>query len=160
MTAVIKLRAVGQDDEAILLEWANDPATRDASRVQAPISAADHHRWLEGLLAQPDEARLWIGEIDRVPIGVVRFERRSPSAVEVSITVAPEARGRGLARPLLEGGLFGARDAFGPVPILADILPGNDASLRLFTGAGFVPVATDAVDDPSTAPGIISLERR
>jgi RimJ/RimL family protein N-acetyltransferase len=153
-------RPVTQADEALLLRWANDPATRAASRVHDPIAAADHHRWLERRLATPDDARLWIGESDGVPVGVVRFERRTPTAVEVSITVAPDARGRGLARPLLDAGVAAARAAFGPVTIRADILPGNDASLRLFTGAGFTPVATrmGAADEPSATRGIISLE--
>ena len=89
-------------------------------------------------------------------MGVVRFERRAREAVEVSITVAPDARGRGLGRPLLEAGIAAAREAFGPVAILADILPGNDASVRLFTSAGFTPVATEDAGQP----GIISLELR
>lgn len=155
------LRPVTQADEALLLRWANDPATRAASRVHDPIVPADHHRWLERRLATPDDARLWIGEIDGVPIGVVRFERRTATAVEISITVAPDARGRGLARPLLDAGVAVARAAFGPMTIRADILPGNDASLRLFRGAGFTPVATrtGVADEPSATPGIISLER-
>ena len=156
MTATVVLRPVTPDDEGLLLEWANDPGTRAASRVHEPIRAADHHGWLERRLATPADARLWIGESDGVPVGVVRFERRSPTSVEISITVAPDTRGRGLARPLLDAGLAAARAAFGPVTILADVLTGNDASVRLFTGAGFVPVAGAPDDGPATA-GIISL---
>lgn len=146
MTAPIELRPALPVDEAILLAWANDAATRAASRSHDPIDAADHHRWLESRLATPDDARMWIGESDGVPIGVVRFERRTPDSVEVSITIAPEARGRGLARPLLEAGIAAARDAFGPVKIDAYILPGNEASVRLFASAGFtlMAVSTDA----------------
>lgn len=159
------LRSVVQADEALLLQWANDPATRAASRVHVPIAAADHHRWLERRLATPDDARLWIGETDGAPIGVVRFERRTPTAVEVSIAVAPYARGRGLARALLVAGVAAARAAFGPVTILADILPGNDASVALFTGAGFtlIPSHADTGTEADTATAseasaIISLE--
>lgn len=157
------LRPVSQADETLLLRWANDPATRAASRAHDPVAPADHRRWLKRRLATPDDARLWIGEIDGVAIGVVRFERRTPTAVEVSITAAPDARGRGLARALLEAGLAAARDAFGPVTVLADILPDNEASLRLFTRAGFTPVgrrAGAAAEGDATAPQLISLERR
>ena len=157
------LRSVVQGDEALLLRWANDPVTRAASRVDVPIAPADHHRWLERRLATPDDARLWIGETDGAPVGVVRFERRTPTAVEVSITVAPDARGRGLARALLDAGLAAARDAFGPVTVLADILPDNEASLRLFTRAGFTPVGRRAgvtAEGDAAAPRLISLELR
>lgn len=155
-SAVVKLRPVGAGDEALLLAWANDPGTRAASRLHEPITAADHHRWLAGRLATPEDARVWIGETESVPIGVVRFVRRAPDAVEVSITVAPEARGGGFARPLLEAGIVASREAFGPVTILAEILPGNDASLRLFTAAGFTPISSAT----GAEPGVISLELR
>jgi RimJ/RimL family protein N-acetyltransferase len=156
VTATVELRPAEPGDEPLLLSWANDPATRAASRVHEPIAAADHHRWLEQRLATPDDARIWIGETGGAPIGVVRFERQATDSVEVSITVAPEARGHGLARPLLEAGVSAARHAFGYVTIRAQILPGNDASVRLFTAAGFRPMATDRGD----ASGLISLELR
>ena len=154
MTAVVALRPATAEDEAMLLEWANDPGTRAASRSHEPIPPADHQRWLVRRLATPDDARIWIGESDGLPIGVVRFERRGPDRVEVSITVAPDARGRGLARPLLEEGIVAARAVFGRVTILADVLPGNEASMRLFGAAGFKPLPADA----GQAPGIMRLE--
>jgi RimJ/RimL family protein N-acetyltransferase len=156
MTATVELRPAEPGDEALLLAWANDPATRAASRVHEPIAAADHHRWLERRLATPDDARIWIGVTDGVPIGVVRFERRAPDAVEVSITIAPDARGRGLAGPLLQAGIDAAHHAFGPVAILAEILSGNDTSIRLFTTAGFTPKMSEAAHEPGT----VSLELR
>ncbi len=160
----VVLRAVEPADRDLLLSWANDPGTRAGSRRHALIPAAEHARWLAGHLAAPDKSRLWIGESDGAPIGLVRFERQTATSVEVGITVAPEARGRGLARPLLHAGIDAARDVFGSVTILADILPGNAPSLALFTGAGFRPVddgliATGATS-PASAAGVISLELR
>jgi hypothetical protein len=51
------------------------------------------------------------------------------------------------------------------VTILADILPGNDASIRLFTAAGFSPVppteGIGAAESGAPMPtGIIQLQRR
>lgn len=158
----VVLRPGEPADEALLLSWANDPPTRAASRNHAQIAAADHHRWLERMLAAPHQARIWIGEAEGRLIGVVRFERRAPTAVEVAITVAPEARGRGLARPLLDAGIVAAREAFGPVTILADVLPDNEASLALFGGAGFTPIAspTEPAEAGPDEAGVISLTLR
>ena len=156
MTAQVELRPAVPGDEAMLLDWANDAVTRAASRSHDPIDAADHHRWFERRLGMPDDARIWIGEADGIPVGVVRFERRTTDSVEVSITVAREARGRGLAQPLLETGIVAAREAFGPVTVLADILPGNEASVRLFTAAGFTPRSTERSDGSN----VTSLELR
>ena len=156
---MVVLRGVDPTDEAMLLAWANDPATRAASRTHDRIAPADHHLWLQRKLASPDDARLWVGELEGVPIGVVRFERRAPTSVEVAITVAPAARGRRLARPLLEAGLAAARATFGPVTILADVLSGNEASIALFTGAGFTRTPAPASPAPD-APAIVSFELR
>lgn len=158
-TPAVTLRPVGPADEDLLLAWANDPGTRAASRVHALIPPAGHHRWLERMLAAPVDARLWIGEAEDRPIGVVRFERRTPTAVEVAITVAPDARGHGLARPLLDRGIAAAREAFGRVTILADVLPDNAASLALFLGAGFTRLAPPP-DIHAGEPGVISLALR
>jgi RimJ/RimL family protein N-acetyltransferase len=158
VTAEVVLRSATSEDGPLLLGWANDPATRAASRRPEIISATRHRRWLEQRLATPIDNRIWVGVSDGVPIGVVRFERRAADSVEVSITVAPDARGRGLARPLLEAGVAAAHDAFGTVTIVAEILPGNEASIRLFTATGFTPVPSRA-DDPGSGR-IISLQRR
>ena len=144
----------------MLLDWANDPVTRAASRRHELIAAAGHRRWLERRLATPNDDRIWIGESAGTPIGVVRFERRGHDAVEVSITVAPEARGRGLGRPLLEAGVAAAREAFGPVTILADILPGNEASRRLFAGAGFERVTLEPSATPDSQASVGALAYR
>jgi RimJ/RimL family protein N-acetyltransferase len=163
-TPAVVLRSVGPADEDLLLRWANDPATRAGSRSHGLITAAEHHAWLHGQLAAPDRARAWIGETDGRPIGIVRFERRTPASVEVGITVAPEVRGRGLARPLLDAGIEAARAVFGAVAIRADILSGNAASRALFTGAGFAPVGTGAADSDAVSDAaqdtdkIITLE--
>ena len=56
----------------------------------------------------------------------------------MSITLAPEARGHGLSRPVLAAGeaAFGARHP-GAV-VVAAILPDNLPSQRLFAEAGYV----------------------
>ncbi len=158
-TPAVTLRPVSPADEELLLTWANDPVTRVASRNRTPIDPGDHHRWLERMLAAPADARLWIGEAEDRPIGVVRFERRTPTAVEIGITVAPDARGQGLARPLLDRGVAAAREVFGQVTIMADVLPNNAASLALFMGAGFTRLAPPP-DMPPGEPGVVSLALR
>jgi RimJ/RimL family protein N-acetyltransferase len=158
VTAEVVLRSATSEDGPLLLGWANDPTTRAASRRPDAIPATRHRRWLEQRLATPIDNRIWVGESDGAPIGVVRFERRAADTVEVSVTVAPDARGRGLARPLLEAGVVAARDAFGTVTILAEILPGNQASVRLFKAAGFTLVPSGP-NDPESGR-MISLQRR
>jgi RimJ/RimL family protein N-acetyltransferase len=72
-----------------------------------------------------------------VPVGTVRLDRRAPDEAEVSITIAPGARGRGLARPAIELGVEHARATWGVARLTARIRPENAASLRAFAAAGF-----------------------
>jgi ribosomal protein S18 acetylase RimI-like enzyme len=66
----------------------------------------------------------------------------------VGISIAPDARGRGLAGRLLEVGLAAARGdaAFGAAGFLARVRPDNAASVALFRGAGFAEVGRDVVN--------------
>lgn len=144
-TARLTLRPATADDAELLLRWANDPLTRAASFHPRPIAAETHRAWLARLL-ESGAGRLWIGMIDDRAIGQVRFdptgtpppsgEARPPATVEVSISVAPEARGRGCGRALLAAGLAEAR-RHGARRFVAYVRPENAVSVALFRGAGF-----------------------
>lgn len=86
------------------MAWRNDPATRDASGQQDLIAAEDHERWLAAVLA--DETRdLLVGELAGRPIGQVRFDGRRDGRREISVALAPTARGRGIGRNLIRAGI-------------------------------------------------------
>jgi RimJ/RimL family protein N-acetyltransferase len=128
------LRPATRADARLLFGWANDPSTRAASFSSAPIPWETHVAWLDRRLADP-ECRLWIGEADRWAVGTVRVERRHGD-IEISVTIAPDARGRGLAAPLIRLGTSSWL-ADHPGPVLAYIKPGNAASIRAFSSAGY-----------------------
>jgi RimJ/RimL family protein N-acetyltransferase len=113
------------------------------------VAAADHRTWLRRVLADPDR-RLLVAEHAGTPVGTVRFDRDG-DAWEVSITVAPAARGRGLAVPVL---LAAERDlgrvteaatdgADGGVTVRASVHRDNAASTALFRRAGYRPAGAD-----------------
>jgi RimJ/RimL family protein N-acetyltransferase len=135
---VITVRRASADDAERLLAWANDPATRAAGFHPSPIDAATHGRWLDGRLASA-ASRVLIGLEDGLPVGQVRLEAGADRRVEVGISVAPDARGRGVGRALLKAGLAaGLADPDLQIEVfVARIRPDNAASLALFGGAGF-----------------------
>jgi len=139
---VITIRRVGPRDEELLLAWANDPVTRAASFHPDPIDAATHAAWLRGRLASPT-TRLFIGLDGDVPVGHVRLEGQPNGRVEVAISVAAGARGRGIGQTLLAAGLDAGRadQDLAARAFIARIRPDNRASVALFSGAGFGRVA-------------------
>ena len=84
-------------------EWRNDPVTRAVSRHHGVVPLDDHLTWLRAALERPDR-HLLVGSLDGVDVGTVRWDLEGDREWEVSITVAPEARGRGLAAALLRAG--------------------------------------------------------
>jgi RimJ/RimL family protein N-acetyltransferase len=155
----VTVRPAGADDERLLLEWANDPVARAAGFSPDPIPADVHHRWLARRLVDPSVGRIWIGEEDGRPIGMVRVEPADDDVLVVSVAVAREVRGSGRSRPLLETGLAAARTAEPGRRFRAWIRPSNGASVRLFRGAGFARPAVGPVAPAGAPPDVVVLER-
>ncbi len=141
-------RAVDSRDEFLLLQWRNDEQTREQSFNSDFVDAGTHRRWFAGLLDDPSRVAL-IGEADGVPVGVVRVDPQRSDG-RISVTLAPEARGRGLAVPLIELGVE-AWLARGGGRIVAEIRETNEPSLRSFASAGFATTSSDG--------GVVLMER-
>ncbi len=134
----VTVRPATLDDARALWEWRNDPVTRAGSRHHDPVPFGDHLAWLRASLDRPDR-HLLVGASDGVDVGTVRWDLEGGAEWEVSIALAPQARGRGLAPGLLRAGeqwLSGttAVDAY-----LAVVHADNAASRRLFVSGGYVP---------------------
>jgi RimJ/RimL family protein N-acetyltransferase len=132
----LTLRPATAADADALLDWRNDAQTRAMAISQEPVAPPDHRGWLRARLEDADSL-LTIVEQDGVPVGTVRLDRRAPAEAELSITIAPGARGRGLARPAIELGVEHAGREWGVARVTARIRPENAASLRAFAAAGF-----------------------
>jgi RimJ/RimL family protein N-acetyltransferase len=135
----LSLRPATTDDSERLLAWRNDSQTRAMAVVQAAVERATHARWLAARLGDADTL-LTIVEEDGEPVGTVRLDRHGRDEAELSLTIAPEARGRGLARPAIELGAEHAQHQWGVARVTARIRPENTASLRAFAAAGFATV--------------------
>ena len=131
-------------DSDALLAWRNDPDTRGGSRHTAVVGRSEHESWLRGVLE--DETRhLLVVEADGRPAGQVRFDRVEPAVYEISVTIAPEARGRGLAADAIQAGLRWLRERQPGAEVLAHVRPRNERSARAFAASGFEP--TGETDD-------------
>jgi predicted dehydrogenase/RimJ/RimL family protein N-acetyltransferase len=132
----LALRAATTEDAERLLGWRNDPATRAASFNEAEVSSGEHRAWLARTLADPDR-RLFVATANGVPVGQLRLDRLSGGDVEVHIALAHEARGRGLAAPLLELVVRERAAVLGGTRVFARVKRGNEPSRRAFLRAGF-----------------------
>jgi RimJ/RimL family protein N-acetyltransferase len=135
-TARVKVRPAQLDDSPLLLAWRNDPFTRRMSRDQDEVDQDQHERWLRHALADP-KRRLLVATVGHEAVGTLRWDQICQSSWEVSVTVAPNHRGRGLAAAIIEAGETALPS--GTSHLLATIHCDNLASSRAFLRAGYLP---------------------
>jgi len=135
----VTLRPATAHDSAELLAWRNDPLTRANSRNTGEISPEGHAAWLARTLRDPNR-RLWIAMEGAVKAGTTSAVRDASGAVEISVTVAPAARGRGLGAAMVAAAVEGSRQVWPEAVIRAEIKPDNRASRAIFEACGFVAV--------------------
>ncbi|MFX4219517.1 MAG: GNAT family N-acetyltransferase [Thalassobaculum sp.] len=133
----VTLRPITVEDSADLLAWRNDPLTRGNSRNPDAVTQQEHAAWLSRVTADPNW-RVWIGVEGGVPVGTTSALRDDGGTVEISVTVAPAARGHGLAAVLVRLAVARAREIWPDARIRAEIKPDNRASRKAFESCGFV----------------------
>lgn len=134
---MVTLSPATLDDAGRLLEWRNDPVTREQSFHSDVIALDAHLRWLRDTLARPD-VRLYTARDDErgVWVGSGRLDRIA-DGIELSIVVAPDQRERGYAVQIIEALLQRAGMMDPQARALARVRRGNPRSLRAFAAAGF-----------------------
>lgn len=125
-----QLRRATMADAKMLFDWRNDPETCAASINSDPPQWEGHQKWLDASLCNPERALL-IAEVDGVPVGTVRIDHGEET--ELSWTVAPDQRGKGIAKQMVEL-------ACPPEHVVAKIKPENVASQKVAESAGFMLV--------------------
>lgn len=133
----MNIRPAELKDSLDILRWRNDSQTRLMSRNQQVIEVEAHTQWYNHLLSNPNRLLL-IGELSHQSFGMVRFDYlENNSKWEISITLAPEFRNRGLSKELLKRAITYFHSKFDNTEIIAEIKECNQASRKLFTGIGF-----------------------
>lgn len=130
----LTLRPATTGDANWLLELRNDPLTRSMSLRSEPVTRAEHEAWLAATLSASDRL-LWIAELEGTPVGQMRLDGAGDSR-DVSLSILPAARGRGLAAAALRAAEAHAVER-GLTRLVATIKVENAASVRAFEAAGY-----------------------
>lgn len=133
----VNIRPATLEDSDDLMSWRNDWVTRANSRDQNLVVGEVHEGWLRGALVRTD-TMLFVAEQDGLTVGTVRWDARRDGVWEVSITVAPDARGRGIGAELLVLGERALSEAHVTATFFSAVVHrDNDKSTRLFLNAGY-----------------------
>jgi RimJ/RimL family protein N-acetyltransferase len=129
-TRDLTIRPATMDDAKPLYDWRTDAETMQASHTTTAFPFSDHMAWL-GRTLKDSSRTLLVAELDGELVGTVRVDRRDDFS-ELSWTVAPSHRGRGIGQRMV---LAVAETT--PAPLYAEVKEGNAASIRIAAAAGF-----------------------
>lgn len=134
----IIIREAENSDIQNIWEWRNSERIRLASLNPDRIEWDNHKQWFSAVLK--DNSRiLLIGEVNKQPVGVVRFDFSSQVEAEVSIFLVPEQIGKGLGSNLLRTSIaWLLRQRPKLKSVYASVKAGNDQSKKVFIKSGFV----------------------
>ena len=138
------IRPVTMEDASLLFEWRNEEETRRQSRTREVVTLEGHIRWLEDLLKSPTRI-LCIAECDGQAIGTVRADAREDGYTEISYTIAPNARGKGLSKPMV---LRFVEQYIGGKQLAAVIKKGHGPSESVAKALSLKPFSEIASEDP------------
>lgn len=133
---VLRARPATLGDARLLLAWRNDPGTMEHSIVQAPVLENEHAAWLARSIVAPDRWLMIVEEaFSPECVATYRLDGGEES-VEVSLTVAPMHRGRGLAVRVIALATEHARE-LGAARCVARVHERNERPRRAFVRAGY-----------------------
>jgi len=132
-TKAVTLDIAALDNAETIYHWQCDPRTRQYARVAGVPTRDEHFAWVRQTTQNPDCTICMILH-DGKAAGVLRFDLAAgDETLEVSILVAPEKYGLGIGQAALHLG----RQLFPGKDLLAEVLPGNEASHKMFRRAGY-----------------------
>ncbi len=132
----MKFRKAKKSDAQRLFEWRNDPLTRASSLTTEPIVWSKHLEWLKKTLRNPEREILIAVNEGGSETGTVRFDKlQEDGSIELSWTVAPEWRGKGVGKEIVTAAL--ALPFAVAKKVRARIKSDNVASQRIAQAVGF-----------------------
>ena len=152
-TGRLTLRKATKEDTRVLYEWRNDPLTKENSIDSKPVGWDVHVEWVKRTLQGDVAGRtLYIAETDGCPVGTVRTDEGEDGYTEISYTVAPAWRGRGLGKDMV---LLCAHTAVRGKKLRARIKKGHGPSEAIAAALGLAPVFEEASADPSDTRPVV-----
>lgn len=133
-----KLRVAKIEDSEIAFNWASNPIVRQFSYSLNEIKKIEHEKWFENKLKDNNCKYFILEDIDKNPIGSIRFDILKDSAM-ISYLVDPKYHGKGIGAILLKKGieLFEEEKSININSIFGDVMIKNIPSLKAFIKLNF-----------------------
>lgn len=133
----VELKRARLSDVEEVFNLSNDSSVRAASFSTLPIQYERHVAWFVKKISD-SHCLFLVFFSEREFLGQIRFQKESEGFYEVSISVASQARGRGVSRSMMQaalGCIAGKPDA---TDIIARVKFENITSVKFFEALGFI----------------------
>lgn len=141
----ITIRPLEQRDAYISWKWRNDPEVfaNTVRHYSGPVTLEDELKWINEVLARPDERRFAILS-DDVYVGNVYLTGITPTEAEIGIFIGNKNYWKkNIGTAAYEKIFEIAFKEIGLLSLKCSIRPENKASIRLNEKMGFVPMSRD-----------------
>jgi glycosyltransferase involved in cell wall biosynthesis len=145
------IRPATEKDAQVLFEWRNDEETRRQSKTSEIVKWEDHLNWLAALL-QNNRRTLAIAEIENESVGTVRADQRDDGFTEISFTIAPAWRGKGIGKRMV---INFVRDFLERAKIVAQVKKGHAPSESLARALGLSAYLEKPSENPDDSRPIV-----
>ena len=134
----ITLRKATIDDMELTFNWRNAPENYKCFISREGVDKHTHIEWFNKIL-NDDKRYLLIAEIDRKPVGVLRYDIINDDSAEISIHLKPGITGKGIGTEIIVTGSTWLKH-YAPYikNVIANIIPTNIPSQKAFAKAGFL----------------------
>lgn len=132
----IKLRDVREDDVEVVYRWTQDPETRKNAPDPKGFSFESHKKWFQKKLNDKN-AYIFIGQLNNLPVGQIRFEVIKENKLSLSIMIDQNYRGKGIGTELVNNGIRHLKNKIKNFNIIAKVRTFNEASTKIFKKNGF-----------------------
>lgn len=141
----MRLRRATIEDARMLLRWRNDAETRKQSISTEPVPWENHVQWLQKSLENPRRILAIAETLSEEPIGTIRADTRDDGFTEISYTVAPAWRGKGVSKPMAQEFV---RKFLQGKRIAASIKKGHGPSESVARALGLAPFLETPSENP------------
>lgn len=139
----VTIRQADKGDCDIYYEWANDPNVRAMAYSKDAIKYDNHVRWFAKKIKSRDTF-MYICYANREPIGQVRYDIEDGDAL-IDISVDSKHRGKVLGKAILSATLMEFQRQQPQMRIVAEVLPNNIPSQKMFEACGFKQIEEDNI---------------
>jgi RimJ/RimL family protein N-acetyltransferase len=136
MNNAIVVREVTVEDRIALWDWRNNSVSRKIFNINPLVTYKHHQLWFDRLI-KTEKALLYIGLVETLRVGCVRFDIRAESEFEVKVYIKPIYCGKGFGTPMLKQSLELLQKACKVDRIYTTIKKVNSSSGAIFENVGF-----------------------